>query len=395
MDNFDRFKVGDEFTLKHQITKSDLLTFSRLTGDNNPLHMSEEFAKKTNFQTPVVHGMLSASFISTIIGTQIPGEGALWLSQTLRFLKPTRIDDVIRVKARISHKSLSTRILSLDITISNQSEDILISGEATVKVVELRKEEPSMDNNSALGVAIVTGASRGIGAAIAKRLAKDGYKVIVNFRSSASEAQSVVDEIEALQGVAVSYKADVTDSVQVKDMFDFAADKLGPVEVLVNNASSSIVNKSFADMVWADFQSQIDVQLKGFFFLLKEAIPIFKERRFGKIISIASIYTDGSPPVKTYDYVAAKSALVSLTKSIAVEYGPAGIQANIVSPGMTMTSLIANIPEKTKLVTEMNTPLRRLANPSDIASAVSFLSSRANTYITGETIRVCGGQVMI
>ena len=115
----------------------------------------------------------------------------------------------------------------------------------------------------------------------------------------------------------------------------------------------------------------------------------------GKIINITSIYTDGVPPVKTYDYISAKSALASFTRSLAVEYGVKGITINNVSPGMTETTMLGNLPEKTILVTEAQTPLRRLGNVEDVANVVLALVSGAGDYITGETIRVSGGQKMI
>tara|TARA_B100001123_G_C15194173_1_gene980660 strand:- start:484 stop:1245 length:762 start_codon:yes stop_codon:yes gene_type:complete len=244
-------------------------------------------------------------------------------------------------------------------------------------------------------VAIITGASKGIGAEIARKLSRDGFVVVINYYKNKDKADSVLKEIKSNGGEGITYQADVTNEKQVKEMIEKTKNLFGNVEVLVNNASGGIINKAFKDLSWKDIENHINVLVKGAFNTSKFVIPIMEDLGGGKIINITSIYADSTPPIKTYDYVIAKSALSSLTKSLAAEYGVKGIKVNNVSPGMTETSLIGNIPEKTKLVTQMQTPLRRLATVEDVANVVSALAGRAGDYITGETIRVCGGQKMI
>tara|TARA_B110000196_G_C20753466_1_gene478750 strand:+ start:118 stop:561 length:444 start_codon:yes stop_codon:yes gene_type:complete len=139
--NFEKWKIGDKEILKRIIQKKDVDDFAKLTGDYNPLHMDDNFVSKTRFGKPVVHGMLSASFISTIIGTKIPGSGALWISQSLNFLEPVRIGDEITILASIIGKSESQKVLSLDIEIENQHKSKVITGNSKVKVVELFKRK--------------------------------------------------------------------------------------------------------------------------------------------------------------------------------------------------------------------------------------------------------------
>ena len=133
--NFEKWNIGDSAELKHLIKEKDLDDFAELTKDYNPLHMDEDYAANTHFGERVVHGMLSASFISTIIGTKIPGNGSLWLSQTLNFIAPARIGDEISIIALVKSKSESLKVISLDIEIKNQYGAKLITGEAKVKVV--------------------------------------------------------------------------------------------------------------------------------------------------------------------------------------------------------------------------------------------------------------------
>jgi len=396
-DPYYQIQVGDVVTLEHEITKKDVNSFADLTGDDNPLHMDDQFAREANFGSRVVHGMLSASFISTIIGTKMPGKGALWQSQTLNFLNPARISDVITVKATCKQKSDAQRVIVLDIEVANQDNKLLITGEASVKVLEPpqeKKQEYNMVDNTK-GAAIISGASRGIGAAIAKQLAADGFSVVINYNNSEDQAKIVENEILEIGGNCSIFKADITSSEEVANMVQFTTEKYGAIEALVSNASGAIKNNSFSELDWENIQSHLDIQLKGTFNLCKKIVPIFKERKYGKIINIISTYTDDAPPAQVIDYAIAKTALHSFSKSLAVELGPLGIQVNCVSPGMTETSLLQDVPEKTKLVTKMQTPLRRLGNTSDVANAVSFLASDKSNYITGETIRVCGGQKMI
>jgi 3-oxoacyl-[acyl-carrier protein] reductase len=245
------------------------------------------------------------------------------------------------------------------------------------------------------GAAIITGASRGIGAEIARKLSKDGFPVVINYLKSKDKAESVLKEIKNKGGDGIVCQADVTEDTQVKKMFAKAEEIFGDIEVLINNAGGSIINNSFKELTWENIETQMNVQLKGSFNTCKHAIPLMENIGRGKIVNITSIYTDSTPPIKTYDYTIAKAALSSFTKSLATEYGPKGIKINNVAPGMTETSLIGDIPERTKMVTQMQTPLRRLATVDDIANVVSALVGEAGDYITGETIRVSGGQKMI
>jgi 3-oxoacyl-[acyl-carrier protein] reductase len=421
-DRFASIAVGDEAEIFHTITESDVDAFAKLTGDNNPLHMDDKFAAKTSFKQRVVHGMLTASFISTMIGTKLPGQGSLWYEQQLYFMAPARIGEKIRIWVKVKQKSLSQRILQLETLVFGEGGRKLIEGEAKVKllepgieeggpskavdqrvvivagtspaigVAEIKGEQSSRENQR--GAVIVTGASRGIGAAIAKDLALNGFPVIVNYNKNSSKAEDVVRHIKANNGKAIAYCADVSDLSRIKSMVDFALNEFGSIYGAVNNASPTIDNLDFSQIGWDDIQRYIDVQIKGPFFLCQTIMPHLLAAQKGVIVNIASIYADNVPPPKIMPYVMTKSALVGFSHSLAVEYGPKGININCVSPGMTQTDLIANLPEKAKLLAKMQTPLRRLGLPDDIAGVVAFLFSDRGKYITGENIRVCGGMIM-
>ena len=429
-DKFEKIQVGDEAEVFHTITAEDVATFAKLTGDNNPLHVDDAYAANTTFRKRVVHGMLTTSFISRIIGTKLPGGGSLWYEQKTNFLAPVRIGERIRVWARVKHKSIAQRIVVLETVIFGKGGRRVVEGEAKVKVLQSKttkratvkqdqkkaiidkganrtveeqaKVKASQSGNAKQiptskgqkGAVIISGASRGIGAAIAKALAGAGFPVVVNYRSSIDEAEGVVAEITAKNGRAVACKADVSDEQAVREMVSLVCSKFKTIFGIVNNASGGVEARDFSDLAWDDIQKHIDIQLKGAFNLTQSVLSYLLSRQQGVIVNITSVVTDNVPPAKWLPYNLAKAALVSFTKTMACELGPKGIRVNCVSPGMTQTDFIVDIPEKMKMLTKMQTPLRRLSVPEDVAEAVAFLFSEKASFITGQNIRVCGGIVM-
>jgi len=391
---FDQIQVGEEAVLTHHLTQADVQAFAGLTGDFNPLHLDEAFARRTLFRKPVVYGMLSASFISTMIGMLLPGTGALWTGQTLEFLQPAFVGDTLRVLARVKHKSPATRAIVLEVVITNQNGQRLIVGQSTVKVLELKYEEKPLETEATKTV-LVTGGSRGIGAATVRRLASEGHALVVNYVRSADEAEKVVAEVMQGGRRAISVQANIAREDEVEALFAAAEKAFGPVQAVVHCAASSNVPQLFDDLTWDTLQEELDVQIKGAFNCAKAALPRMIEAQSGVLVFIGSIYADGPPPPQQTRYVVAKCAMAGLARSLAVEYGPKGIRVNVVAPGMTQTDRIAHLPDKAKMLTRMQTPLRRLAEPVDIANAVAFLLSPGARHITGETIRVCGGAVML
>ncbi len=393
-DRFEAINVGDEAEFFHTITVDDLDVFAKLTGDNNPLHMDDKFAASTSMKKRSVHGMLTASFISTVIGTKLPGKGALWYEQSLRFLSPVRIGEKIRVWAKVKHKSLSQRVLTIETVVFKEPGTKVIEGEAKVKVLKTQAKKKPGNQRKAKGAVIVTGAGRGIGAAIAEQLAAEGFPVVANYARSEREAEEVVKRIEGQQDRAASFQADVSDRSSVKAMVDFAMEKFGSLFGVVNNAAPPVESMEFTQLSWDYVQAHLDVQVKGAFNLCQAVLPHLIEAQNGVIVNISSICADNVPPVKLLPYNLCKAAIISFSRSLAAEYGPRGIRVNCVSPGMTDTEFIANFPEKAKMVEKMQTPLRKLASPEEIAGVVAFLFSDKASHLTGENIRVCGGKVM-
>jgi 3-oxoacyl-[acyl-carrier protein] reductase len=237
-------------------------------------------------------------------------------------------------------------------------------------------------------VAIVTGASRGIGAAIAERLASDGFTVVINYAGGRAEAEALVGKIEEAGGRAVAAQADVSDSAAVSRMFDMADAAFGGVDVLVNNAGIMRL-ATLAESDDALFDSQVAINLKGTFNTLREAA--LRLRNGGRIINLSSSQAGLLHP--TYGvYAATKAAVEAMTHVLAKELRGRNITVNAVAPGPTATKLFLDGKPK-EMIEHLKklAPLERLGEPADIATAVSFLAGPDGSWINGQVLRANGG----
>jgi 3-oxoacyl-[acyl-carrier protein] reductase len=242
--------------------------------------------------------------------------------------------------------------------------------------------------NQTSKVAIVTGASRGIGAAVAERLGQDGFTVIVNYSGDASPAEALARKIEANGGRALTAKADVSNPVAVRGMFDAAEAAFGGVDVLVNNAGIMQLS-AISDTEDASFSRQIDVNLKGTFNTLREAARRLRDG--GRIINFSSSVVGLLQP--TYGvYAATKAAVEAMSSVLTKELRGRGITVNAVAPGPTATDLfLKGKPQEVVDRLAKLAPLERLGQPADIANAVAFLAGPDGAWINGQTLRANGG----
>lgn len=388
--DFEKIQPGDEAKFSKVISAEDLEAFAKLSGDRNPLHMDENFAARTHFQRRVVHGMLVANYVSALVGMNCPGPGALWSQQNFRWPAPVFIGDRIDLTLRVTHKSTGSRTLKIEARALNQDGKVVMEGEGTVTALEERQQ--TEETAIAHRVAFVSGGARGVGAAIATALAQAGAMVVVNYRSNDAAADELCSTIRASGGRAVSVRADVTDQASVIAAIARARQEFNrPVDILINNAGSLPEPRPFTQMSWNEVQSIIDVHVQGAFHCSQAVIPGMIEQKSGRIINIGSAFAHGTPPVNWSGLLLAKSAMQSLTRSMAVELGPLGIRVNMVSPGLVETESISGLSERLRKVQAMQTPLRRLASPADIAAVVSALCTSAGDFVTGAEIPVCGG----
>lgn len=248
-------------------------------------------------------------------------------------------------------------------------------------------------------VALVTGASRGIGAAIAREMAVHGAAVGVNYYRSEAAARGVVEAIEAAGGRALALRADVRDGEAVRGATDRLAEAFGGLDVLVNNALHNyrfdpVANKPFPEMEWSDYQDQVDGTLKAAYHTCHAALPHFRARGGGRIVNIlTNLITH--PVVAYHAYTTAKSAMLGFSRNLAAELGPEGIAVNMIAGGLIMTTAASEptTPEVQALVRGA-TPLRRLGTPEDMARAVVAFSGDLLGFATGQYLAVDGGLTM-
>ncbi|WP_054026375.1 SDR family oxidoreductase [Bacillus sp. FJAT-28004] len=247
-----------------------------------------------------------------------------------------------------------------------------------------------MQNKLAGKVALVTGASRGIGREIAEKLASHGAKVVVNFASNPSKAEEVVNGINRLGGEAIAIQADISIVAEVEVMFSKTLEAFGQVDILVNNAGI-MITKPIANMTEEDFDKQFAINVKGTFFACQQAA--LHMNRNGRIINFSTSVIGSMFP--TYSvYAATKGAVEQITRQLAKELGPKGITINAIAPGPVNTELfkVGKTEEQIAGIASMNA-FGRLGEPEDISGVVLFLSGRESQWMTGQTIRVNGGFV--
>jgi 3-oxoacyl-[acyl-carrier protein] reductase len=231
----------------------------------------------------------------------------------------------------------------------------------------------------------VTGASRGIGAATARALARDGWPVLVNYRSAQGQAEAVVSAIEADGGRALAVQGDVADPGAATALVGCAEERFGPVLVLVNNAG--VIDDGLAlSLSEEQWERVISVNLTAAFRLLRLALRRMIASRFGRVINIASVVGPKANPGQA-NYAASKAGLIGLTKTVAAEVARRGVTVNAVAPGVIATDLTEQLPETLLRAV----PARRAGSPEEVADCVAFLASERAAYVTGTTLYVDGG----
>ena len=241
-------------------------------------------------------------------------------------------------------------------------------------------------------VALVTGASRGIGRAIALKLAAEGAKVAINYAGNTVKAEEVKAEIEKNGGEAILVQADVSDAAAVEAMVNATVEAFGQIDILVNNAGITR-DGLLMRMKDEDFDAVINTNLKGVFYCTKLVSKLMMKKRSGRIINMASVVGLMGNAGQT-NYAAAKAGVIGFSKSAAKELAARGITVNMVAPGFIDTDMTAAMTDKAKEMTLTGIPLNRMGTPEDVANAVAFLVSDNASYITGQVINVDGGMVM-
>ena len=240
-------------------------------------------------------------------------------------------------------------------------------------------------------VAMITGATRGIGKQIALTLANEGYNIILNYRTENDELKQLKNEIESKKVKCLTVQGDVTNFEDCKQMIESAIEEFGKVDVLVNNAGIT-KDMLLARMKEEDFKQVIDVNLVGTFNMTKNVISYMMKARNGRIINISSVVGIAGNAGQT-NYSASKAGIIGFTKSLAKEVASRNILVNAVAPGFIETNMTDVLKQEVKDEIAKNIPLKRMGTPQDVANVVKFLASEDSSYITGQVISVDGGMI--
>ena len=240
--------------------------------------------------------------------------------------------------------------------------------------------------------ALVTGGGRGIGASICERLAREGYRVYINYNESETAAGKLADRLLAEGLDAEAIRADVTDAEAVRRMMGTILAKSGRIDLVVNNAGVSHYGM-IQDVTDEEWDRVFDINVKGTFHVCREAARAMYWNRSGRIINIASMWGICGASCESV-YSASKAAVIGFTKSLAKEFGPTGITVNCVAPGATDTDMMKELPKEASELLKEETPLGRIADPSEIAGIVAFLASEDAGFVTGQVISPNGGLVI-
>ena len=238
--------------------------------------------------------------------------------------------------------------------------------------------------------AIVTGGSRGIGAAICKRFTEQGANIALLYAGNTQKAEETKAALQEMGVKAEAYQCNVADAEQVAAVCKQIIKDFGGADILVNNAGIT-KDKLVPMMKVPDFDSVVDTNLKGAFYMIKQLYPVFMKQKSGKIINISSVSGLMGNPGQT-NYSASKAGLIGLTKSVAKELASRNVNCNAIAPGFVATDMTENLSENNALVDHI--PMKRFAQPEDIANLALFLASDQSDYITGEVIRIDGGLAM-
>jgi len=238
--------------------------------------------------------------------------------------------------------------------------------------------------------ALITGGARGIGAASARALANDGYRIFINYVNSEQAAADLAETINREGGEAYPVQADVRIDDQLQSMFAMISEQYGGVDVLVCNANMNFVPKPFMEQTWDEFSQKLNDEMHAAFATAKLASVNMKNRQFGRLVFISSTLSEAPAP-NFIAHGSAKGALDSFSKYLAQELGPYGITSNIVAPGLVETDATKDAPADFKEFIRKSTPTQKIAMPEDVANTVRYLASSGSSHITGTYTPVCGG----
>lgn len=383
----ERFHVGQSVSFKKHIGASELAQFVELTGDDNPLHVDHEYAKNTVMRKTVVHGMLTVSFISTLIGKHLPGPGALWVSQAIDFLRPCRLGDDLLIEATVKKITKRAGLLDIDVCVTNQKHERLITGLCSVKVPEELLQRSV--RSSTAGLVFVAGGSGGIGSLVVKDILENSSNsVFLMLREQSASTAQILDKYSGNPRFFHCF-GDLNNADDIDRLVGLMSVNKLPVSGFVQCAAGPIETNSFYDDSWDKVSFGFVKEIGATYELIRLIAKMMEKG--ASIVLVSSVVAIRNPPKEWIGYSFSKSLMLTLKDILMPILAAKGIRINAVSPGYVNTDMISSIPARAIAQAEASTPLKKLAEPQEIADTIAFLLGNNSSHITGQNIIIDGG----
>lgn len=383
-----RFHTGQSCRATVRVDAALVSSFVALSGDTNPVHVDAETAQRYGYARPVAHGAILIGVLSRLIGTELPGVGAIWMDQNIRWVRPVFVGDTVTVEVVVSAVSTGGGILRLAVVASNEDGETVMEGTANVKAAE---PVGAMASHSQATVALVTGGGGGIGGAVASRLAAAGIDVALTYHTNRDAVEASAMRVRDAGRACTTHEADLARTDWGEHLCSAVLSAHGHVDVVIHTAAPRVIPKPIAELSRADFDEHWNVGPGAAIDLVRLWSPGMIQRGFGRFIFIGTSALEGAHSKGWAPYLSAKHALRGFMRSAAFELGASGITCNLVSPGLTITELTSTIPARIKEVEARRNPMRRLPTPADTAALVAFLAGPEAGFINGADLPVDGG----
>jgi len=389
--------IGKKISLTKKINKDLISQFVKLSGDNNPIHVNENYAKKTSYKNIVAHGMLSETFLSTIIGTKLPGKGSLWIEKEVKYIKIVRVNDLITFNAEVTFIDEKSRIAFLSINGINQFGEKVIDSQNKViisdkcKIIsnnqKLKKSNFTNVKKKPKKNVLLLGASGGIGLEITKKLLKSGYTIYCQYHS---ESKNLLKLKKKYKNKIFILKLNLNNKKSFKE-FLIKIDDINFTH-LINCIIPKIYNVHFLNIKKNDFEYYFSSLFYNIIEIINKVSKKFIKNKNGNIIDISTIYLK-IPEKNLLPYITYKGAMKHFIKSLSIELSGYNIRTNIITAGVTDTQQISNMTKRQKMLISAKTPLKRIATPEDVSNAVKYLVSEESSFVNGADINIDGGLV--
>jgi 3-oxoacyl-[acyl-carrier protein] reductase len=390
------FAVGQRASLAHEVSRSEILAFADLSGDDNLLHVDDDFARSVGHSTVVSHGMLTAALVSRVIGTRLPGHGSLWMSQEFEFSGTVQAGDVITATVEVTRVRSEERILDLVVWVRNQFEETVLRGAGRVQYPEFDPEPAPVDAATNDRVAVVMGASGAIGLEICRSLIRAGVKCIGIYRSRPDALEKLGDETSRGHAGRRLHilRADLGRDSERTRLIDQVGTLSETPTIIVQAASHAPARVPAVLLTRDSITSAVLSELLPLVDLTRAFSPGMKSAGFGRIIAVGSTTSVNKPDPGWAAYAMSKASVAAYLKSLALELATFGITSNMVVPGLMAQGMTSTLPRRLRIAAAAETPSRRLATPREVAEAVTFLASDSAGGINGQQVLVDGGREM-